>query len=194
MRMASYQETLKRVQPIVPLLFTGLERGLAASAQVHDRQQLNRSTDQHYFSHTVRRHAVEYLMGHGLLVTDDSGQRSRLGMSGLQVNHNGVCLWIFRGKDEVPLPGHSHRKQDFYNQVPSLDGWDNILLLWHDVDGVLAEPMFLVRPVAGDHLRRNLRVEWDGPLRRDIALMRAADLDLLRPSYRWSAFGGADTA
>lgn len=194
MRMASYRDTVKQLQPIVPLLFEGLEHGLAASSAQHERERLKRSTDASYYAYTVRRYAVEFLKAQGLLATDDTGEKSVHGLSGLQVNHNGVCLWIFRGRDEVPLPGHSGRKQAFYAQAPTLDGWDNSLLLWDDVDGVLADTLYLVRPLGGDHLRRNLRVEWDGPLRRKMAGMQAADLDLLQPSYRWSALGGADSA
>ena len=69
---------------------------------------------------------------------------------------------------------------------------DNLLLLWRDNQGVLVEPLTLVRPVGGDHRRDSLTLSWRGKLSREMADMRAADLDGLRPDADWGRLGGED--
>lgn len=90
-----------------------------------------------------------------------------------------------RGIIEIPVPGRSQAKQRFWRQesgsIPGLQKTDNLLLLWRDDAGVLAEPLTLVRPVGGDHQRRNLRVQWVGRLDRGMAALRTEDLNGLRP-------------
>lgn len=194
MHMATPSDSLHRLQPVLPLLFDGLQYGLDKATQEHNRDDLRRRTDPLYFSYGARRHASEYLMQQGLLVTDVDGEKSALQMSGLQVQHNGSLLWIFRAKDEVPVPGHSTRKRNFYAQQDNLLGWDNLLLLWNDNDGVLADPMYLVRPTGGDHRRRNLTTDWSVPITREIGSMRVEDLALVKPDYHAVKFAVPLTA
>jgi hypothetical protein len=190
MHMTTYQVALRRLQPIVPILFQAFQAGLDASLEEHDRRRLQRRGDQHYFSHTARRVICERLRASQLLVTDAANERSVLPMSGIQVQYGEAVIWVFKAKDdEVPLPD-SARKQAFYRQEGTLDGWDNLLLLWSDVDGVLKDPMHLVRPLGGDHLRRNLRLDWEGPLSSRMGAMRPQDLDGLRPRYEWKELEG----
>lgn len=189
MRMASYQETLRRIQPIVPVVFESLQGGLDAARAMHSDRRLDRHVDQHYFAHSVRRVTCDRLRDAGLLVTDPEHERSALAMSGIQIDYNYVRLWVFRGKSEFPLP-NSVRKRRFYEQVPTLDGADNVLLLWDDDDGALHDPMHMARPVGGDHHRRNLRLDWEGRLSRRMGGMRAADLDELVPDQQWTQLEG----
>lgn len=188
MRMATYQQTLRRIQPIVPILFDALQDGLNEGLDEHERKQIRRSGDPHYFAHGVRRVVCERLRDKGLLVTDLEAEKSALAMSGIQVLHNGAFLWVFRSAEQVPLPT-SKRKQRFYRQEPTLDGSDNLLLLWHDTDGTLADPMHVIRPLGGDHQRRNLKLDWTGKLSRRMATMRARDLDELHPDHKWTELG-----
>jgi len=182
--MSTYQQTLRRLQPIVPPIFDALQDGLTASVQDHAAKKIRRTVDPHYFSHTARRLTCEALRGQGLLVTDVQHERSALPMSSIQIEHAGVRLWVLRSKGDIPLPT-SPRKQLFYRQEPTLEGWDNVLLLWDDVDGVLKDPMHLVRPLGGDRRRPNLQIDWDGPLTRKMATMLAQDLDQLEPEQEW---------
>ncbi len=76
MRMASYQQALRRVQPIVPILFDSLQSGLTMSREDHERKKIKRTGDPHYFAHTVRRETCEKLRAMGLLVTDPEEERS----------------------------------------------------------------------------------------------------------------------
>jgi hypothetical protein len=66
---------------------------------------------------------------------------------------------------------------------------DNLLLLWQDADGILVEPMKLVRPTGGDHRRASLRFQWAGPVTRAMATFRAADLDALTPEVAYEKLG-----
>jgi len=184
MGMGSYQRSLHRIQPVIPHLFDSLQEALTATAADHERQQLRRRTDPHYFAHGVRRLYSERLKAVGLLVTDVDHERSALPMSGIRIDHDGLSIWMFRADKQIPLPT-SARKQDFYSQISTLESWDNLLLLWTDVNYVLRDPMHLVRPLGGDNRRANLRIDWGGPLSRAMAMMRAADLDELQPEQIW---------
>lgn len=193
MYMSTYQQALRRLQPIVPPVFDALEAGLTASMEDHAVKKLRRKVDPHYFSHTARRITCERLRMDGLLVTDPDQERSALPMSSIQIEFAGVRLWVLRAKKDVPLPT-SPRKQQFYRQEPTLEGWDNLLLLWDDNDGDLRDPMHLVRPIGGDKSRRNLVLDWDGPLSRTMANLRAQDLDQLQPEKEWKKLGGDGSA
>lgn len=182
MPVATYRETVQLLQPTVPIIYDALQHGLDKAIAHHDAENLRRSGDAHLFAHEVRRFACRHLMRHNLLATDLDNERSALAMSGIQLRHNTVNLWVFRGVDEVPLPTTT-KKREFYRQVPTLDGWDNILLLWTDEADKITDPMRLVRPLGGDHRRRNLRLEWDGELTRDMGKMRVRDLDELEATY-----------
>lgn len=192
--MSTYQATLRRLQPIVPVLFDSFQAGLTESVAEHRRKSLKRGGDPHYFSHTARRRICESLREEGLLVTDVDEERSALRMSGIQVQYNGVLLWAFRAVDgQVPLPTSLH-KQRFYQQGGTLDGWDNLLLLWDDADGVLADPMHVIRPLGGDNRRANLLIDWSGPLSRKIATMRVQDLEELRPEHEAKRLEGDESS
>jgi hypothetical protein len=194
MRVATYQQTLRRLQPIVPVVFDALQAGLAVSVEDHVRKKIRRKADPHYFSHVARRITCEELRSVGLLVTDPEHERSALPMSSIQIDHAGARLWVLRASNgEIPLP-LSPRKQAFYRQEPTLEGWDNLLLLWDDDDGVLKDPMHLVRPLGCDGVRRNLRLDWEGPLSRHMATLRAEDLDQLQPEQDWRTLGGDNSA
>lgn len=183
MGMATYQQALHRLQPVIPFLFDSLQEALTRTAEDHDQKKLKRSTDPHYFAHGVRRLYSEQLKAKGLLVTEHD--RSVLPMSGIRIDHDGLSVWMFRSEKEIPLPV-STRKQEFYSQTSTLEGWDNLLLLWSDLNYVLRDPMHLVRPLGGDNQRANLRIDWSGPLARGMATMRAADLDELQPEQIWT--------
>lgn len=193
MQMSTYAEAVKRLQSAIPLVFDALQAGLDASSRQHDEGRLKRSVDPHYFSHTARRIACEHLGSNGLLHTNDNAEGSALRMSGIQVPHNGSILWVFRAASQIPLPT-SLRKQQFYRQEATLDGWDNMLLLWDDKAGRLKDPMYLVRPLGGDKRRRSLKVDWSGPVSRSMASLREQDLDLLRPEHESKRLGGDGSA
>lgn len=194
MQMASCQRTLREMQPVIEPTISALRSGIRYANERHAGPQgLRRAKDQHYWTHTVRRKACDELVDRGLYASLDEGDR-RETLSGILIQYGSVWLRVLRptidrkGRALVPVPGRSDRKQAFYRQEPVLEGLEcvasnNILALWQDRNDELVEPLLLVRPAGGDHRRRNLRVAWEGPLRSDMAHMRAADLDTLRPTY-----------
>lgn len=188
MDMTAYQQALRRLQPVIPILFDSLQGALTETAKDHAAKRLRRQGDPHFFAHAVRRLYSEALKENGLLLTDIGHERSYLPMSGIRVDYDGLSLWMFRSEKQVPLP-ISPRKQEFYSQTPTLTGWDNLVLLWTDTDYLLRDPMHLVRPLGGDHRRANLRIDWSGPVSRAMATMRAADLDELQPEQTWKRLG-----
>lgn len=202
MEMGSYGQTVRTLQPVIPLLFDALSEALGKAASEHADKGYRRVDDQHYFAATARREVLHQLGKVGLIALNDDGDRPLLPMSSLLLRYGGLALWIFKTQKtspsgvqhEIPLPGTSTRKREFWRQDPMLEVMqtDNILLLWSEDRGVLETTMTLVRPLGGDHRRANLRFEWAGPLRREMAKLSAADLDELRPAIEHPTLGAED--
>jgi hypothetical protein len=189
MRVVSYQDAVRVLQPIIVPVFDALQEGLDRATEMHARSGIRRETDRLFYLYSARRFAYERLAALGLAQTADDGDRSVLGLSGLLLVHDGLLLRVLRpdidttGRSRTALPGHSETKQAFYRQepLPGLAGTDNLVLSWRDVGGSVEDPMVLARPVGGDFRRDNLLLSWQGPLSRDMARLRAKDLDELRP-------------
>jgi hypothetical protein len=197
MHMATFKQVIGVLRPVIVPVYSALQSGLDEATTLHAQRQHRRSDDPHYFVHTVRRVAAEQLRAEGFLAESEDADRPALSLSGLLVHHGGVALRILRpeldrrGKILVPVPGRSQPRQAFWRQEPQLPGMetDNILLLWSDEDGAVVDPMVLVRPLAGDHRRDSLQLEWRGRLSRSMASLRAADLDELVPDIEYQRIG-----
>lgn len=195
MHVVSYPQAVRLLQPVIGPVFDALQYGLDEASAEHARRRFERATDPWYFLHSARRSAFERLAADGLAETVDDGDRSALNLSGLLVRHASLVVRILRpeadhpGRPPLPVTG---AMQDFYHQrpLPGLEGADNLVLTWTDDRGVVVDPMTLARPVGGDGRRDSLRLSWDGPLSRDMARLRARDLDELRPEHQYESLGG----
>ncbi|MET9761195.1 hypothetical protein ABZ016_19355 [Streptomyces sp. NPDC006372] len=197
--MALYAESVRQLQPVIPLIFSALEAGLEAANEHHTNNGLVRSDDPWHYAHTARRIALEQLRSEGLQAETESG-RPLYAMSGLLLFYKDMAVRILRPSDDartggvtIPLPGRSKKRQAFWSQaegsaIPGLET-DNLLLLWRDQEGKLADPMTLVRPTAGGHRRNSLRIDWVGKLSKGMATLRAADLDELEPDQQYRQLG-----
>lgn len=199
--MTTYRLTITAIQPVIEPTFSALEEGLKTAIKIHGDYKWLRREDKQYFSHTVRRHAVEDLRAGGYTVDEDEHGRVPL-MSSITVRHGGVALRLYRatltrkGVIEVPLPRDSRKLQSFYRQefgsvISGLET-NNVVALWHDEEGVLVDPIALVRPLGGDHRRSNLKLHWKGPLKRDMARYRTDDLKGLAPEIQYEYLDGED--
>lgn len=191
--VVSYPDAVRLLQPVIDPVFDALQYGLDEAAAEHVRRGFERATDPWYFLHSARRSTFERLRPLGLVETVDDGDRSLLNLSGLLVRHRELVVRILRPDYDggPPLPA-SRALQAFYHQhpIPGFEGTDNLVLIWTDSDGVVDDPMTLARPVGGDSRRDNLRLAWDGPLSRDMARLRARDLDELQPQHEWGSLAG----
>ncbi|MFI7551948.1 hypothetical protein ACIBQ2_19605 [Micromonospora sediminimaris] len=201
--MGSYGEAVTGLQPIIKPVFDSLEAGLSTAADQHTRAKFIRIDDPWYYLHTVRRVACERLRAEGLQATLD-GHRFALPLSGLLVVFGGYVVRVLHAEGgeidkegkrkgfppRVPIPGRSKAKQAFWRQEP-FDGMrtENLLLLWQDDHGQLLDPMLLASPKGGDHQRHSLRLSWDGKLSRNMATMRASDLNELEPDHVYPEIG-----
>jgi hypothetical protein len=192
MRMGSYADVVRTMQPIIPRVFAHLETGLAEAVGHHQDRGDDRHEDPWFFLHQVRRRACRLLMDDGLQALNEDGDRGALPMSAIVVHHQNLAIRVMHAQPhggsrdqprEIPSPGRSGLRQDFWSQRPAIPGLetDNLLLLWLD-DGVrLRARMTLVRPLGGSHLRRDLRIDWSARLTRELATLREEDLRVLRP-------------
>lgn len=194
MRVLTYQGALRVLQPIIVPVFDALQEGLDRAAEMHARSGIRRETDRLFYLYSARRFAYERLATLGLAQTATDGDRSVLGLSGLLLVHDGLVIRILRpeidaaGRSRLALPGPSESRQAYYRQepLPGLTATDNLVLSWRDTEeGSVEDPMLLARPVGGDSRRESLQVSWQGPLARNMARLRAKDLDELRPEVEF---------
>lgn len=201
--MATYREAVRAFQPVIEPTYDALQAGLKQAAEDHALKRFRRQDDPHYYLHTVRRVAVKQLQGDGLQAIDDNSNRPLLALSSILIPYRGFAVKVLHTRKDdagnfiIPIPGPSKDRQAFWRQaagsaLPGMET-DNMLLLWCDDMGELVDPMLLVRPLGGDHRRYSLRFEWAGRLSRDMARLRAADLDELRPAVEYRQMGDEDT-
>ncbi|WP_152990430.1 hypothetical protein [Sphaerimonospora mesophila] len=202
--MGSYARVVRTLQPIIVPVCTALQNGLTASQEIHSDRNLRRRDDPWFYAHAARRIAVEELREKGLQAWNEDNDRPELGLSGILMYFQGLAVRVLRASlDEaenvmIPVPGRSKPRQAFWRQGKGLDQLpgmetDNILLLWHDKEGVLVDPMLLVRPLGGDHRRDSLRLDWQGKLSRGMASYRATDLDEFQPDVEYPEMGGKES-
>lgn len=192
MRVGSYAEVVRTLQPVIPRIYAHLETGLAEAVGDHQTKGDDRHEDPWFFLHQVRRRACRLLMDDGLQAVNEDGDRGALPMSAIVIHHQNLAIRVMHAQPhsgsrdyprEIPGPGRSVLRQEFWSQWPAIPGLqtDNLLLLWLD-DGARVVPrMTLVRPLGGSHLRRDLRIDWSGRLLRSMATLRDEDLRILRP-------------
>jgi hypothetical protein len=203
MHMTTYQQAMRVLQPVIEPTFDALKTGLKQAAEDHAKRQFRRHDDPHFYLHAVRRVAVMELQSKGLQAIDDTSNKPLLAMSSILIPFKGLAVKVLHtrrhdaGSLIIPVPGRSKDRQRFWRQEAgsALPGMatDNMLLLWIDDKGELVDPMLLVRPTGGDHRRYSLRFDWAGKLSRDMARLRAADLDELTPAYEYRQMGDGES-
>jgi hypothetical protein len=189
--MASYGHALSALHPTFATIFRSLDDGLEEAQRYHTDRLYKRSDDPHLYLHLARRRACAVLEEAGLSakLVDDT---AALNLSGIQIHHKGFVVRVLHaqrgsaGEVEIPVPGPSKPRQEFWRQAPAIPGMetDNLLLLWLDDGGELEDPMILIRPLGGDSSRANLQLEWRGKIFRDMARLRADDLVDLEPDWQ----------
>jgi hypothetical protein len=193
--MVSYGQAVRTLQSIIDPVFDGIQHGLKVANDEHARLGLKRGDEPWFYLYFVRRLACQRLREQGLQATEDDG-RFRYPMSALVVPFKEYIVRIYHSdaspdqKPEIPVPGHSRTRQEFWRQEP-FDGMrtHNLLLIWRDDQGTLVDPMTLIRPLGGDHRRETLRVHWTGRLSRNMTDLRAEDLNELVPDSENLALG-----
>lgn len=197
--MTSYRAAVSILQPVIEPTYDAIRVGLEHAADDHATKQFRRHDDPHYYLHAVRRVAVQQLQGKGLQAIDDNSSKPLLAMSSILIPFRGLAVKVLHTRKDdagnfiLPIPGRSQDRQKFWRQesgsaLPGMST-DNMLLLWCDDKGELADPMLLVRPLGGDHHRYSLRLDWAGKLSRNMARLRAADLDELVPAVEYQQMG-----
>lgn len=202
--MIFYQESLRRLQPLIVPVFSALREGLEESARYHGEAGFDRSDDPHFFSHVARRLTRQNLR-EANIINDLGTDESR--MSSLAIYFQGMAVRIMRarrgelqpdGKKSMlmPDPGPSLRWKQFWCQESAVPGLhtENLILAWGDDQGTLTEPMILARPTGGSGGFSRREVSWRGKLTEAMAHMAVEDLDQLRPDVEYPELGSEGTA
>ena len=157
-RIPGPQQTLDDLKWLHPEIFRSLEYGVLKAKEYFEVESMEK--EQSIFSAIVRLHARAYLRNRGI----DTMDVERITLCGLSLRVPQYAIKIWKTEDEdLPTPGSSGPKQEFYYQ-PSLfsDGLEiaelNLAVLWNlDSLNNLAA-LWLVCPKYGDE--KSAEAHW----------------------------------
>lgn len=167
-------ELLRRLQPIVPMLWEALETGVEVARDHFERSGARR--DPYLAAHLTRFHtrwALERsLPGVDFEVDENIPSIPNLPNSGIRVRLAGVELWILKTfQGGVPAPGRSRRRQEAWQQpMFELKPARTLLVLWDVDDNYELAVVSLVRPKKGDADPTSGEALWEVALPRPSAL------------------------
>lgn len=195
----SYRATIARIAPAIAPLADALQHGIDRANAYWSQHAWHPRHYPQLWSHLVRTHTLTRLGTAGFVANPDDEEDGGITppMSALLIEHHYDIIKVRLSQDgSVPIPGNSQALTDYYRQHPQLPGMEtnNLVMLWAHRDGRLVEPLTLVRPTDGGRRQRDLVLEWSGSVSREVATLRAADLDELRPHFEQRALGSDDTA
>lgn len=161
--IATSEQTLEKVQPLLAIIYTLLEAGVAEAHQWF--QQRKKPVNRVAFAMLVRLKIFEDLEAK----TQAAGLKCRvmlLANVGVRVKFNGSTIAIWKADKDGQLPpcGESDRRQDFYRQdtLPDMYGSDavppKLALLW-EANGPLA--VKLVAPRGFNSLWTAGQIHWE---------------------------------
>lgn len=142
------EDVLSKLSPLFTTLYASLEDALQKTKEYFDG--LDRETDRYLAPNFVRYHAKWNLAQEGRQVEEEEAQDyelQHLPSNGLSLTCGGYQIRILKSDDgELPVPGPSKRRQEFWNQLSINFGDDptsssessflpalNLVVLW-DVD------------------------------------------------------------
>ncbi len=149
----------------------------------------------------VRKAARRYFIGQGQAVEDEEldYETEFLSNLGLSITAAGVQIRVLRSAtgDQLPVPGQSQRRQDFYQQYGLFDHLVSVafpdpatvpvrlILHWSTDAEYNLSRVYLACPRAGGVTRDSVQAHWDWPIwrRHDVAVdgqvqAEVSDLDI----------------
>lgn len=176
--MPSFTEDIRRFRELLFVLWSVLDQSVGEAGDYFNRR--GEKVDSYFFSPMVRYLTKVALTGMGFTVTLESEKENSppglavLPNNGLEIKHQGFSFRLLKTPDgEMPVPGSSQRKQEFYSQLllpltwpddPPEDTFPNRIVLWQVDHEYNLEQLYLAAPKAGDTTRASVEAYYNRPL------------------------------
>ena len=151
------------VDPLLPVLRQLLDDA-AGKAREYPQENLQRR-DLCFMSHLVRLHVKSELVGL-------SFDCRNIPNTGIFFTYGRYPIRVLKADEgELPVPGKSRKRQDFYGQAPSLELFPletqrqtdgpNLVYLWDVNKGYFVDSLKLICPKAGGGTKGSVETHWE---------------------------------
>jgi hypothetical protein len=167
MSVPTPDEVLKALHPIIPAIYGALEAGVHSAREFFESRHA--VIDPYHGPSHVRWEAKRYLDALNHEVSSVDYQREEIANNGLRLVFSHYVIWILKSNSgELPAPGPSELRQQFYSQqmfafMGSSQHEDPLLalvVLWGVSATYQLGPLLLVCPEAGDSAKKSVKEYW----------------------------------
>lgn len=182
-KIPSPEEVFKELGSILPLIYAALDYAILKTREFFEREDQEKHVNRGLAPNLVRYWAKQYLEIHGQEVKEEqeegedsnSGYLEKLPNNGLCLNVGRCRVRVLKSDDgELPIPGHSQSRQEFYSQpglpFPEDDEEDGelpplkLILLWDVTRSYNLKSLSLACPMSGDTTRVSVKAHWHKPI------------------------------
>lgn len=178
LNVPSPEEVQQNLELILPIIHTALEHGTLKAREFFEHEDKDKNVDRYLAPNLVRWWAKKYLHGAGLQVTEEQAEFDLQ-----QLPNNGLCLSfgryrirILKSDDgELPVPGNSVRRQNFYHQISIVyvteegalvqEDVTNLIILWDISRPYNLSGLSLAYPKSGKDTKASVQVHWHVPIK-----------------------------
>ncbi len=134
---------MKDLAVLFPIVYTALDNGVSKTKEFFAGQEIkeDKKIDPYFAPNYVRFYAVRHLKRAGQDAYEESDDLNvaNIPNNGMHLNYGRYRIKILKSNNgELPVPGHSKIRQDFYSQPSFLDYGEaanamplNLLVLWN---------------------------------------------------------------
>lgn len=171
------EAVLNDLAPILPIVHEGLEQGTFKALEYFDSldEPYRRPIDTHLAAYLTRFHARIKLKEKGQNVQNGEDYKEYdlkyVPNCGLYLAYQQYKIKIFKSKNgEIPTPGNSIKKREFYEQLQlfsHIDGVEpywNLILLWDVTPPYNLKSLSIACPQSGGNTRNSVVVHWRQPI------------------------------
>lgn len=173
-------EVLKELAPIISVIYDALEFGTYQAREYFAR---NKQPFSSYLASDIARYQIiQTLKLHSIQAEIEDLTIQSLALNGVLIKFKNFNIRILKAQDgQLPTPGPSKARQDFYNQVLPFTEEDvkeiiapyfNLVILWRTDQGYnLLGKLKLLLPQGGGTTRDSVHYSWQTTLPDPIEMM-----------------------
>jgi len=182
LNIPSPEVVLEELSPILPSISEALEKGTEIAKSYFEKKK--QSIDPYLAAMLTRWHAKIYLEKEHIEVSeDDNYKMEEIANIGLFLKFGNFRIRILKSQnDELPTPGTSKTRQDFYQQSLDFSSPDdedgknsdlNIIVIWKANKDYDFQGLRLACPKAGNTTRASVEEHWNKKIPDQIQSIQA---------------------
>ncbi len=166
-KIISYENIRHDLEELIIVIHSAFEDTPRIAKQFFEDR--NEDVDPFLVNDLIRYYVKQYLLEHDFNVTEDY-QLDSLPNNGLSLRYKGYHVRILKADHgDLPIPGHSIIKQQFYAQQLTLDSLlygdnnlptgslrPNVLILWELTNSYDFKQLYLACPMSGNETRKSV--------------------------------------